>query len=135
MRKGLVVCLLIAALSVLGYAQGKNSHVGTWTGTWAAAEGDGNGGLEITIETGKDGALGGQVKATGGESGHTAAFKSLSFDGDKMTGKYDYPLGDGGVIVLEGTFDKASAKGTWVLTPTGQPAGAGPRGTWTVAKK
>jgi hypothetical protein len=134
MRKGWIVCLLIVGLSAFGHAQGKNSHLGTWTGTWAAAEGDGTGGLEITIETGKDGALGGQIKATGGESGHTAVFKMLSFDGDKMTGKYDYPLGDGGQIVLEGTFDKASAKGTWVLTPTGATSG-GPHGTWTITKK
>jgi hypothetical protein len=134
MRKGWIVCLLIVVLSAFGYAQGKNRHLGAWAGTWAASEGDGSGGLEITIETGKDGALGGQVKATGGESGHTAVFKSLSFDGDKMTGKYEYPLGDGGQIVLEGTFDKASAKGTWALTPPGQTSG-GPHGTWTLTKK
>ena len=134
MRKGSIVCLLIVGLSAFGYAQGKDSHLGTWAGTWAAAEGDGTGGLEITIETGKDGALGGQIKATGGESGHTAVFKTLSFDGNKMTGKYDYPLGEGGQIVLEGTFDQASGKGTWVLTPTGATEG-GPHGTWTVTKK
>jgi hypothetical protein len=133
MRKGWIVCLLIVGLSAFGYAQGKDSHLGTWAGTWAAAEGDGTGGLEITIEAGKDGALGGQVKATGGEAGHTAVFKTLSFDGNKMTGKYDYPLGEGGQIVLEGTFDKASAKGTWVLLPPG--ATEGPHGTWTITKK
>jgi hypothetical protein len=133
MRKSWIVYLLIVMLSAFGYAQGKDRHLGAWAGTWAASEGDGSGGLEITIETGKDGALGGQVKATGGESGHTALFKSLSFDGDKMTGKYEYPLGDGGQIVLEGTFDKASAKGTWVLAPPGQSTG--PHGTWTLTKK
>jgi hypothetical protein len=61
-------------------------------------------------------------------------FKSLSFEGDKMTGKYEYPLGDGGQIVLEGTFDKTAAKGTWTLTPPGQTS-VGPHGTWTLTKK
>jgi hypothetical protein len=133
MRNSWIVCVLIVVLSAFGYAQGKDTHVGTWTGTWAASEGDGTGGLEITIENGKGGVLGGQVKATGGDSGHTATFKSLSFEGNKMTGKYDYPLGDGGLIVLEGTFDKASGKGTWLLTPPGQSTG--PHGTWTLTKK
>jgi hypothetical protein len=133
MRKSWMVCLLVVVLSAVGYAQTKDTHLGTWVGTWAGGDGGGSGELEITIENGKGGALGGQVKATGGESGHTAVFKSLSFDGNKMTGKYEYPLGDGGLIVLEGTFDKASASGTWVLTQPGQAEG--PHGTWTVTKK
>jgi hypothetical protein len=133
MRKSWVVCLLIVVLSAFGYAQEKDSHLGTWAGTWAGADGGGSGELQIIIENGKGGALGGQIKATGGDSGHTATFKSLSFEGNKMTGTYDYPLGDGGLIVLEGTFEKASGKGTWVLTPPGQTEG--PRGTWTLAKK
>ena len=120
MRHGWLVCLLIVVLGGAGFAQGADSHVGTWTGTWAgSAEG---------------GALAGKMKATGGESGHSATFKSLAFDGNKMTGKYDYPLGDGGEIVLQGTFDKTSAKGTWVLTPPGQTTEAA-RGTWTLTKK
>jgi hypothetical protein len=133
MRKSWVVCLLIVVLSAFGYAQEKDSHLGTWAGTWAGADGGASGELQIIIENGKGSALGGQIKATGGDSGHTATFKSLSFEGNKMTGKYDYPLGDGGLIVLEGTFDKASGKGTWVLTPPGQTEG--PHGTWTLAKK
>jgi hypothetical protein len=135
MRHGWLVCLLIVVLGGAGFAQGTDGHLGTWTGTWAgSAEGGGSGELEIAIEKGKDGALGGKMKATGGESGHSAVFKTLTFDGNRMTGKYDYPLGDGGEIVLQGTFDKTSAKGTWVLTPPGQTTEAA-RGTWTLTKK
>jgi hypothetical protein len=51
-----------------------------------------------------------------------------------MTGKYDYPLGDGGEILIEGAFEAKSSKGTWALTPPGQTAAVA-RGTWTLAKK
>ena len=89
----------------------------------------------MTIEKDKDGAPAGKVSVSGGESAHTAVFKSLSFEGNKMTGSYVYPLGDGGEIVLEATLDKGAGTGTWLLHPEGQPAGIVARGYWKVTKK
>ena len=139
MRNGLIVCVLTMVFSSVGFGQGSSkaadAYLGTWAGTWAAStEEGGTGELEITIEKGKDGALAGKMKASGGESGHSAAFKTLTVEGNKMIAKYDYPLGDGGEIVLEGDLDGTKAKGTWRLTPPGQPADVA-RGTWTTAKK
>lgn len=142
MRNGWIVCVLILVFSGVGYAQsdgksaqGSDQYLGIWAGAWAGSGDDsGAGDLEITIEKGKDGALAGTMKATGGGSDHAAAFKSLSFDGSKMTGKYDYPAGDGGEVVLEGTFEGQAAKGTWILHPPGQATEV-PHGTWTLTKK
>jgi hypothetical protein len=141
MRNGWIVCALVMALTGIGYARGDGQakaadrHLGTWVGTWASSgEGGGAGELEVTIENGKQGALAGRLKATGGESGHTAVFKTLSFDGNKMSATYDYPLGEGGEIAMEATFEGSTAKGTWTLHPPGQ-GGQDARGTWTVTKK
>jgi hypothetical protein len=51
---------------------------------------------------------------------YSADFKSVSFDGDKMTAKYDFPLDPSAEVVMTATFDKAAAKGTWSLRPKGQ---------------
>src|SRR5918994_4047543 len=59
--------------------------LGTWTGTW---EGSGSGGFELALEKDKNGAVGGRVSVTG-EPTYKATIKSLSFDGKKMSGKYD----------------------------------------------
>ncbi len=140
MRNGLILCVMALMFSGVGSGQGNSkqgadSYFGTWAGTWASSSEDGGTGeIEVTLEKGKDGAPAGKIKASGGESGHSAAFKTLTFDGNKMTAKYDYPLGDGGEIVLEAALEATTAKGTWKLTPPGQTAEAA-RGTWTAAKK
>jgi len=78
--------------------------LGAWTGTW---EGSGSGGFELTLEKGKEGAMAGRVSVTG-EPTYKATFKTLSFDGNKMSAKYDFPP------------DKASAteiaRGTWTVS-------------------
>ncbi len=140
MRNGLILCVATLMFGAVGFGQGRSTqaadrYLGTWAGTWASAtEDDGAGAIEITIEKGKDEAPAGKMKVTGGESGHSVAFKTLTFDGNKMTAKYDYPLGDGGEVVLQGDLEATTAKGTWKLTPPGQTADVA-RGTWTAAKK
>jgi hypothetical protein len=139
---GWMVCVVMAVVSMVAApqsdstpAQGIDQYLGTWTGTWAGSDGGNSGELELAIEKSKEGAPAGRIKAAGGESGHSATFKTLSFKGNQMTARYDYPLGDGGEIVMEATFDAGTAKGTWQLQAPGGGSDALARGTWTVTKK
>jgi hypothetical protein len=138
MQNRLMVCLMAIALTTFAFAQEKpaqaaDSYAGTWAGTWRSEDGA-SGGVEITFEKGTDGKPAGKVKTSGGEVDHSAPFKSLSVDGKKVTGKYDYPLEGGGEITMEGTLDATTAKGTWVLRQT-QGTAAVDQGTWTATKK
>jgi hypothetical protein len=106
--------------------------VGTWTGTWDSAES--SGGIELTLEKGQDRAVTGRVSVTG-EPTYKAAFTALSFDGNKMSAKYDFPADPGAAeVILTAAFEGPSAKGTWSLREkaTGNEAAAG---GWTVTKK
>ena len=141
MRNGSIACVLTLVFGSMGFGQGTGKqaaapYLGTWAGTWASSsEEGGTGEIEVTIEEGNDGAPAGRLKVSGGEAGHSAAFKTLTFDGNKMTAKYDYPLGDGGEILLQAHLEDPKAKGTWKLTPPpGQTADAA-RGTWTATKR
>jgi hypothetical protein len=117
-------------------AQVADAYLGVWTGSWATSGDPADGGsFEMTIEKDKDGAPAGKVTVTGRDSAHSAVFKTLSFEGNKMNGTYDYPLEDGGEIVLEATFDKGAGTGTWLMHPKGQATEVAARGTWKVAKK
>src|SRR5258705_12573038 len=78
-----------------------DQFVGTWSGTWDGA-GSG-GGFELTIEQGKDGAVTGKVAVTG-EPEYKVAFKTLSFDGKKMSAKYDFPADESAEVVLAASF-------------------------------
>ena len=116
-------------------AEGSSSGeqvLGTWTGTWDAP-GAGGGGFELTLEKDKDGAVTGRVSVTG-EPEYKAAFKTLAFDGKKMTAKYDFPLDPGVEVILETTFDGNNAKGTWSARekPNGNEVATG---GWTVTRK
>jgi hypothetical protein len=115
-------------------AEGKpagEQFVGTWSGTWEAS-GSG-GGFELTLEKGKDGAVVGGVSVTG-EPTYKATFSALSFDGNKMTAKYDFPPAEGAEVTLTAVFDGARATGTWSLREkaNGNEAASG---GWTVTKK
>ena len=113
-----------------GSASGEQ-FVGTWTGTWDA--GDAGGGFELTVEKGKDGALGGRVSVTG-EPTYKATLKTLSFDGKKMSAKYDFPPDEAGEVLLEGSFDGNAAKGTWSLREKANGNEVA-TGGWSVARK
>ena len=107
------------------------SLVGVWSGTWEGA-GSG-GGFELTLEQAKDAPLTAKVSVTG-EPAYKAALKTLSFDGKKMTGKYDFTPDDSAEVTLTATFDGNKATGTWSLAAKGTDNSlAG--GTWTVTKK
>ncbi len=115
-------------------AEGSSSgeqFVGTWTGTWDA--GGTGGGFELTVEKGKDGVVGGRVSVTG-EPTYKATLKALSFEGKKMSAKYDFPPDEGGEVLLEASFDGNAAKGTWSLREkaNGNEVAAG---GWSVARK
>ncbi len=115
-------------------AEGSSSgeqFVGTWTGTWDA--GGTGGGFELTVEKGKDGVVGGRVSVTG-EPTYKATLKALSFEGKKMSAKYDFPPDEGGEVLLEASFDGNGAKGTWSLREkaNGNEVAAG---GWSVARK
>ena len=104
--------------------------LGTWTGTW---EGSGSGTFELTLEKDKSDALGGRVSVTG-EPTYKASLKTVSFDGKKMTARYDFPPDEGGQVILAASFDGNTASGTWSLrdkSNDNEVAG----GTWTVTRK
>jgi hypothetical protein len=132
MRQQLVIGLVLLAFGGLVQAQGEakraqvpDEYVGLWAGSWGmTADATDGGSFEMTIEKDKDGAPAGKMTVSGGEGTHSAVFKSLSFDGNKMSASYDYPLGDGGEIVLEATFEKGAGTGTWSLHPQRQAAGS-----------
>ena len=107
------------------------SFVGTWPGTWEGA-GSG-GGFDLTLEQPKDGPLTGRVAVTG-EPAYQAVFKSVAFDGKKMTAKYDFPADEAAEIILAGSFDGAKATGTWSLRAKADGTEV-VSGTWTVTRK
>lgn len=104
--------------------------VGTWIGTW---DGAGSGGFELTIEKDKSDAIVGRVSVTG-EPEYKATLMDLSFEGAKMSARYDFPPDPGGEVKLSATFDGGSAKGTWTLREkaTGNDVATG---NWNVTRK
>ena len=103
----------------------------TWVGTWEGA--GSSGGFELTLEQPKEGPLTGRVAVTG-EPAYTAVFTSVSFDGKKMTGRYDFPPDGQAEVSLAATADGAKLTGTWVLVAKGDKTEVA-SGTWTVTKK
>jgi hypothetical protein len=120
----LVVAVLFAAT---GYAQ---DYAGIWSGTW---DGAGSGGFELTLEKGKDGALGGKVSVTG-EPSYKANLKSVKFDGPKMMALYDFTPDERAEVAITATFEGDTAKGTWVLRGK-DGSGEVASGGWTVKRK
>jgi hypothetical protein len=65
--------------------------VGTWAGKWEGGGSSGN--IEVAISKDSE-KLVGKVSANTDNGDYNAAFKSLSFDGNKMTAVYDLPSMD-----------------------------------------
>src|SRR5262245_12902791 len=137
-RKGwcVALCLLLGVVLVQaqrgadGSATGEE-FIGVWSGSW---EGSGSsGGFELTLEKSKDGPVTGKVSVTG-EPTYKADFKALSFEGKKMTARYDFPPSELAEVALTATFEGNTAKGTWSLRAKADGAEA-VAGTWTVSKK
>ena len=119
-------------------ASGQSSgdrYIGTWAGMW---DGAGSGDFELTLDQAKDGPLDGPLEgrvvvATDGGN-YNANLKRISFDGPKMTARYDFPLDSSAEIFVTATFEDKSAKGTWAMRPKGQEGDIA-AGTFTVSKK
>ena len=133
-----ICCALLVLLTVsVPHAQDKPEPpkpapvTGTWTGTWDGA-GSG-GGFELTVEQPKDGPLTGRVAVTG-EPTYTAVFKSLAFDGKKLTASYDFPPDAAAEVSLAASADGNKLTGTWALVAKGDKTELA-SGSWTATKK
>jgi hypothetical protein len=104
--------------------------LGIWSGTW---DGAGTGGFELTLEKDKNGAVAGHVSVTG-EPTYKATFKAVSFEGHKMSAKYDFPPDERAEVILAAAFDGNTAKGAWSLREKGGDSDVA-SGSWTVSRK
>ena len=120
-----ILTLLLLAVSAIAFAAdiearqaaAAEQYTGMWTGTY---DGSGTGQFEMTLDKGNDGAITGKVNVTTDGGNYSADLKSVSFDGAKMTAKYDFPLDPSAEIMMTATFDGRTAKGTWSLRAKGQ---------------
>jgi hypothetical protein len=138
MRKPSIVLLVVIVAAVYSAAQhvsaqsaAAEAQLGVWSGTWDGA-GSG-GGFELTFERQKDGPITGKVTVTG-EPAYNAVLKTLSFEGKKMSAKYDFTPDESAEVILAGSFEGTSATGTWSLREksTGNEVASG---NWKVTKK
>jgi hypothetical protein len=129
----LLVCCAIGSTTGASARQASSAeqYAGAWSGTY---DGAGTGPFEMTLDKGKDGAMTGRVAVTTDAGNYTADFKTVSFDGARMSATYDYPLDPAAEVVMTTTFDGRSAKGTWVLRAKGQTDEVA-SGTLTVTRK
>lgn len=132
MRKQWFAAAALALLGAVAVAQSDiAAFMGTWNGTW---EGGGSGRFDLTIERGGDGQPSGGVSVGTDQGDYIAKFKELSFDGQSMKARYEFPLDSQADVTVAGTFNGGSAEGTWSLVAKGgDQAFAG--GTWKVSKK
>jgi hypothetical protein len=132
MVRKLLTAATLALIGAVALAQVDiSAFVGTWAGSW---EGGGTGRFDLTIEKGSDGQPSGGVAVGTDQGDYTAKFKQLSFEGQSMKARYEFPLDSQADVVVTGTFNGAAAEGTWSLVPKdGDQVFAG--GGWKVAKK
>ncbi len=106
-----------AALTDARQSSNGDQYAGMWTGTY---DGSGTGQFEMTLDKGQDGTMTGKVNVTTDGGNYAADLKSVTFEGAKMTAKYDFPLDPSAEIVMTATFEGTSGKGTWSLRAKGQ---------------
>jgi len=126
-----VMFAAVCAYPVTAQSSRGQEYTGTWAGKW---DGSGTGDFELTLEQTKDGAIGGRVAVTTDGGNYNADLKSVTFDGNKMSASYDFPLDPSAEIALTATFDQKTAKGTWLLHAKGQSAEI-VSGTFSVTRK
>jgi hypothetical protein len=129
----LVACMLCAVVSIAAQqsaSAGPEQYAGVWAGTW---EGDGSGGIELTLEKPKDGPMIGRISVTG-EPTYKATLKMLSFDGAKMTATYDFPPDASAEVAITGTFDGGNVAGAWSVREKASGSEVA-SGTWKAARK
>lgn len=103
----------------------------SWSGTW---DGSGSGGgFDLTLERAKDGTVTGKVSVTG-DPAYEATLRTVSFEGRKMTARYDFTPEPAAEVVLKASFEADNATGTWSLVEkaSGNEVASG---GWKVAKK
>ena len=132
------VCVFVATMAAAAAAQQSakpaagEQYVGVWNGTWDAGP-NGSGGIEMTLEKDEKGEVAGRVSVTG-EPAYKAVFKTLTFEGSKMTAAYDFPEEERAEVILSAAFDGDNASGRWTVRAKGTDAD-GLSGTWTVTRK
>ena len=133
MRRRLFACVAVLMLSVAWTAahQASDDLAGTWAGTWSAT-GSAGGGFELTLEN-KNGAMAGNVSVSG-EPTYKATLKTVKVDGKKLTATYDFTPDDRAEVLLDGTVDGKTFKGTWTLRSKAD-ATAVATGGFTLTKK
>ena len=113
-----------------------DQYLGTWSGSWAGADGS-SGHFKLNLERGGDGKLSGSIAVTqdgGGGSDYTSKLKSAAFAGDKFAAAYEPPDGQS-EINMKGTFGSKGGDGEWSLGAKDQPSSpAVASGTWKIAK-
>ena len=114
-----VACWLLTAPPISArQATGADQYAGMWSGTY---DGAGTGQFEMTLAKAKDGTMSGKVDVTTEGGNYNADLKSVTFDGPKMTAKYDFPLDPSAEVIMTATFEGSAAKGTWSLRPKDKP--------------
>lgn len=113
-----------------------DQYLGTWSGTWAGADGS-SGHFQLNLERGSDGKLTGSIAVTqdgGGGSDYTSKLKNAAFAGDKFTAAYEPPDGQS-EINMKGNFGSRAGDGEWSLGAKDKPSSpAVASGTWKIAK-
>ena len=131
----LAVAVGAAAPRAGAQADAADKYIGVWSGTWDGG-GGGGGGFELTLQHEKDKPqdkkMTGKVAVTG-EPEYTASLTSVSFDGAKMTAKYDFPPEPSLQVVLVATFEGEAATGTWSVTDRGSASEVA-NGGWKVKR-
>jgi len=135
------VLLLLASMCFAAHvapalAADGDQYLGSWSGTWAGADGS-SGHFQLNLERGSDGKLTGSIAVSqdgGGGSDYTAKLKNAGFAGDKFTAAYEPPDGQSD-INMKGTFGAKGGDGEWSLGAKDQPSSpAVASGTWKIAK-
>lgn len=136
MRTLIAILFVVCGVLVMSAQQSDNAkageqYAGLWIGSWDGA--GAGGGFDLTLEKSKDGPMTGSVSVTG-EPTYKATLKTVSFDGTKMTAKYDFTPDDAAEVVLTATFDGSKATGAWSLREkaSGNEVASG---GWKVARK
>jgi hypothetical protein len=140
LQKNTAVFLLLASICfgthiAPALAADADPYLGTWSGTWAGADGS-SGHFQLNLERGSDGNLAGSIAVSqdGGGSDYTSKLKNAAFAGDKFTAAYEPPDGQS-EINMKGTFASKGGEGEWSLGAKDQPSSpAMATGTWKIAK-
>jgi len=133
----LLASICFAAPIAPALAADGDQYLGTWSGSWAGADGS-SGHFQLSLERGSDGKLTGSIAVSqdgGGGSDYTSKLKNVGFAGDQFTAAYEQPDGQS-EIHMKGTFGSKGGDGDWSLGAKDQPASspAVASGTWKIAK-